>query len=188
MCQESKPRNLVWSSSQFNNANRVHLHPKQMPVTSCRCIQKAWLASRVIPRRRGSYLMPGAHRPINEANIRLAITIARGCAFDLFRVLWGLHPVRTTLMMIVNVVRGLFPAFRGYSQAMIVDEVGGPRKLFFCVSLVPKLQNLISSGCFTWSRLLKLLVAEIFRRAVETAVDSFAYAHIFRLRSFFFHT
>jgi len=105
--------------------------------------------------------MPGAHRPINEANIRLALTITRGCAFDLFIVLWSLHPVRTTLMMIINVVRGFFPAFRGYSQAMIVDE----------------LQNLISSGCFTWSRLLKLLVAEIFRRAMETAIDSFASAN-----------
>ncbi|OAX43067.1 P-loop containing nucleoside triphosphate hydrolase protein [Rhizopogon vinicolor AM-OR11-026] len=160
MCKESKPRHL-WSPSQFTNANRVRPLPKQMSVTSCRCIQKAWLASRVIPRHRGSYLMPGAHRPINEANIRLALTITRGCAFDLFIVLWSLHPVRTTLMMIINVVRGFFPAFRGYSQAMIVDE----------------LQNLISSGCFTWSRLLKLLVAEIFRRAMETAIDSFASAN-----------
>jgi hypothetical protein len=120
--------------------------------------------------------MPGAHRPVNEANIRLAITITRGCAFDLFIVLWSLHPVRTTLMMIINVVRGLFPAFRGYSQAMIVDEVGQPHKFAFRLSLASrnKLQNLISSGCFTWSRLLKLLVAEIFRRAIETAIDSFA--------------
>ncbi|KAG2345181.1 P-loop containing nucleoside triphosphate hydrolase protein [Suillus weaverae] len=160
MCQGLKPRGLC-SPSQFNNANSVRLNPKQMPLTSCHCIQKAWLASRVIPRRRGSYLVPGAHRPINEENIRLAVTITRGCVFDLFRVLWGLHPVRTTLMMVINVVRGMFPAFRGYSQAMIVDE----------------LQNLISSGCFTWSRLLKLLVAEICRRAVETAVDSFASAN-----------
>jgi len=67
--------------------------------------------------------MPGAHRPINEENIRLAVTITRGCVFDLFILLWSLHPVRTTLMMVINVVRGMFPAFRGYSQAMIVDEV-----------------------------------------------------------------
>lgn len=33
----------------------------------------------------------------------------------------------------------------------------------------------MSSGCFSWSRLLRLLVAEIFRRAAETAIDSFAY-------------
>jgi hypothetical protein len=81
--------------------------------------------------------MPGAHRPINETNIKLAMTITRGCAFDLFVVLWSLHPVRTTLMMVINVVRGFFPAFRGYSQAMIVDEVGPPHKFIFRVSLVP---------------------------------------------------
>lgn len=173
MCQESGPRDL-WPS-QSGNANQ-RPHPRQKSVTSCRCIQKAWLASRVVPRHRGSYLMPGAHRSINEANIRLAITITRGCAFNLFVVLWSLHPVRTTLMMVINVVRGLFPAFRGYSQAMIVDEVGQLHKFAFRLSLVSrnKLQNLISSGCFTWSRLLKLLVAEIFRRAIETAIDSFA--------------
>lgn len=131
MCQESKPRD------PFSNADHARLHPKQMPITSCRCIQKAWLASRVIPRHRGSYLMPGAHRPINETNIKLAMTITRGCAFDLFVVLWSLHPVRTTLMMVINVVRGFFPAFRGYSQAMIVDEVGPPHKFIFRVSLVP---------------------------------------------------
>jgi len=116
MCQPDQSKPPDPSSSFLNSPSRVRL-------TSCRCVQKAWLASRVIPRHRGSYLMPGAHRQINEANIRLAITITRGCAFDLFIVLWRLHPVRTTLMMFINVVRGLFPAFRGYSQAMIVDEV-----------------------------------------------------------------
>ena len=50
-----------------------------------------------------------------------------------------------------------------------------PHKFAFCLSLISwnKLQNLISSGCFTWSCLLKLLVAEIFRRAIKTAIDSF---------------
>ncbi|KAH0839627.1 P-loop containing nucleoside triphosphate hydrolase protein [Lanmaoa asiatica] len=111
-----------------------------------------------MPRRRGTYLMPGAQRPINETNIKLALTIAQACLPDLLFTLWALHPVRTSLMMILQIVRGFFPAFRGYSQALIVDE----------------LQTLISSGCFSWSRLLRLLVAEIFRRAAETAIDSFA--------------
>jgi hypothetical protein len=44
---------------------------------------------------------------------------------NLLKDLWLLNPVRTTLMMVANVVRGLFPAFRGYSQAMIINEVGG---------------------------------------------------------------
>lgn len=102
--------------------------------------------------------MPGAQRPINEQNFRLALTIVRACVFDLVKALWGLHPVRTSLMMVLHIIRAIFPAFRGYSQAMIVDE----------------LQTLVSSGCFSWSRLLRLLVAEIFRRAAETAIDTFA--------------
>lgn len=32
------------------------------------------------------------------------------------RALWGLNPLRTSLMMALNIIRSLFPAFRGYSQ------------------------------------------------------------------------
>lgn len=95
---------------------------------------------------------------MNETNIRLAVTISRACVLDLVKTLWGLHPIRTTLMMTLHIVRAFFPAFRGYSQAMIVDE----------------LQTLLSSGCFSWSRFIRLLLTEIFRRAAETAIDSFA--------------
>lgn len=28
-------------------------------------------------------------------------------------------------MMSLNILQGILPAFRGYSQAMIIDEVGG---------------------------------------------------------------
>ncbi|KAF9224311.1 P-loop containing nucleoside triphosphate hydrolase protein [Gyrodon lividus] len=160
MCQDSKPSRHMrrWSTSHSSNPTRHRLLSKSSPASSCRCLQQAWLASRVIPRRRGAYLMPGAQRPINDTNLRLALTISRACVFDLLSALWALHPLRTSLMMILHIIRGFFPAFRGYSQAMIVDE----------------LQTLVSSGCFSWSRLLRLLVAEIFRRAVETAIDSFA--------------
>ena len=101
--------------------------PKPSSPPSYRSLDQAWLASRVLPRRRGTYLMPGAQRPINETNIKLALTIARGCLPDLMSTLWALHPVRTSLMMFLHIVRALFPAFRGYSQAMIVDEVSRPR-------------------------------------------------------------
>jgi hypothetical protein len=33
-----------------------------------------------------------------------------------FKTLWGLHPLRSTFMVSLNIVRSLFPAFRGYSQ------------------------------------------------------------------------
>ncbi|KAF8845637.1 P-loop containing nucleoside triphosphate hydrolase protein [Paxillus ammoniavirescens] len=158
MCQDYKSSRHLRrrSSSHSSYPSRHRLLSKS--ASSCRCLQQAWLASRVIPRRRGAYLMPGAQRPLNETNIRLALTISRACVLDLLSSLWALHPVRTSLMMILHIIRGFFPAFRGYSQAMIVDE----------------LQTLVSSGCFSWSRLLRLLVAEIFRRAAETAIDSFA--------------
>lgn len=125
MCPEDpktrRPRRR--SSIHSSNLNRHRLQSKSPSASSCRSLQQAWLASRTIPRRRGTYLMPGAQRPVNETNIRLAITISRACVFDLVTALWGLHPVRTSLMMILQIIRGFFPAFRGYSQAMIVDEV-----------------------------------------------------------------
>ncbi|KAI6047036.1 P-loop containing nucleoside triphosphate hydrolase protein [Pisolithus marmoratus] len=160
MCHDSKPQRRLrrWSSSHLSHPNRHRSQYKLAPPPSCRCLLQSWLASRVVPRRRGTYLMPGAQRPINEQNFRLALTIVRACVFDLVKALWGLHPVRTSLMMVLHIIRAIFPAFRGYSQAMIVDE----------------LQTLVSSGCFSWSRLLRLLVAEIFRRAAETAIDTFA--------------
>jgi len=61
-------------------------------------------------------------------------------------------------MMALNIIRSLFPAFRGYSQALIVDE----------------LQSLIASDNFTWTRLLYLLSTEVFRRILEGCLDSFA--------------
>lgn len=122
MYQDPKP------SRQLRRRCPAHrLPPKSSSLPSCPSLQQAWLASRVVPRRRGSYLMPGAQRPINETNIKLALTIARACLPDLSSTLWALHPVRTSLMMFLHVVRGFFPAFRGYSQAMIVDEVSRPR-------------------------------------------------------------
>ena len=95
-------------------------------------VYDAWLASREIPGQKGVYLVAGAQRQVNFANAYLAYSIIQTCAFDFvgfhtplhisftdntqFKVLLELNPVRTTLMMSLNVVRSLFPAFRGYSQ------------------------------------------------------------------------
>lgn len=87
--------------------------------------------------------MPGAQRPLNETNIKLALTIARACLPDLLSTLWALHPVRTSLMILLHIVRGFFPAFRGYSQAMIVDEVSQPNSRAGAV--------LIVCSCSHWS-------------------------------------
>jgi hypothetical protein len=95
-------------------------------------VYEAWLASREIPDQNGVYLVAGAQRQVNFANAHLAYCIIQTCAFDFvrfpfylhlpftdcvqFKVLLELNPVRTTLMMSLNVVRSVFPAFRGYSQ------------------------------------------------------------------------
>ncbi|EIW82494.1 P-loop containing nucleoside triphosphate hydrolase protein [Coniophora puteana RWD-64-598 SS2] len=158
MCTDPKPSRRRYSQPHHPATQRSRANSQLPPITSCRCVQKAWLASRAIPRRKGTYLMPGAQRPLNEANFKHAMTITRECALDLLKVLWGIHPYRTTLMFFLNILRGLSPAFRCYSQAMIVDE----------------LQSFITSDCFTWSRLVRLLVTEILRRAFDGFLDSFA--------------
>lgn len=97
-------------------------------------VYDAWLSSREMPGKTGSFLVPGASRPFTRANARLALFVLQTCFFDFvmflypvmpfqvlkmvlqLKVLWSLHPLRTTLMMTLNVVRSLFPAFRGYSQ------------------------------------------------------------------------
>ncbi len=83
----------------------------------------AWLASRIISQNKGDYLSPGAHRSISAYNLRLALAISKRCAFDFFALLWNLHPFRIIVMISFDLLRGVFPAFRGYSQALIIDEV-----------------------------------------------------------------
>lgn len=46
-------------------------------------IYDAWLASREVPGRKGTYHVAGAQRPLSLANTRLAIcTTIHGCVFD----------------------------------------------------------------------------------------------------------
>ncbi|CCM04806.1 uncharacterized protein FIBRA_06999 [Fibroporia radiculosa] len=140
---------LRFPSRQAVNSAQAHPHG---------AIYKAWLASRTIPNDTGAYLTPGAHRSLSKSNVRLACTIMQSCAVDLFRLLWSLHPWRTALMVTLELIRGIFPAFRGYSQALLINE----------------LQNLIFSGHFTWSRLSKLVATEIVRAGSESLIDSIA--------------
>ncbi|KAH0587187.1 hypothetical protein H2248_005996 [Termitomyces sp. 'cryptogamus'] len=122
----------------------------------------AWLASREVPGQKDTYLVAGAQRPLSLANARLALCATiYGSVFNLFKNLLLLNPLRTALMMSLNIIRSLFPAFRGYSQAMIIDE----------------LQSLIVSGNFTWSRLLYLISTEFLRRVMEGLLESFAFSN-----------
>jgi hypothetical protein len=126
MCQRLSSRPMLFATDDFRFPSHVPTFQKpslKPKTTSCDMVYDAWLASRVIPRRRGALLVAGAQRPLTHANTKLAYTITKECAYELLVQLWGLHPFRTTVMMCLNILRGLFPAFRGYSQAMIIDEV-----------------------------------------------------------------
>ncbi|KAF7331998.1 ABC transporter domain-containing protein [Mycena kentingensis (nom. inval.)] len=120
----------------------------------------AWSASRALPG--GQVLLPGGHRSFSLANIRLATLILWTCALDFFAHIWSLHRVRSSLMVSLTILRSIFPAFRGYSQALIIDQ----------------LQQLITSGDFTWARLLDFILTdvarEIARRIIEGVLESFA--------------
>ncbi|KDQ64946.1 hypothetical protein JAAARDRAFT_52872 [Jaapia argillacea MUCL 33604] len=117
-----------------------------------------WLASRSPNAPNRVQLAPGAQRPLTIAKLSLAGQIIARCGPGFFTLVWGLHPIRTLIMLALNVARGAFPALRGYSQALIINEV----------------QSSISSGSFTWSHLLYLLGTEFSRMVLETAIDSFA--------------
>ncbi|KAF7301537.1 ABC transporter domain-containing protein [Mycena indigotica] len=133
------------------------LTSKSVPVNSA---YEVWSASRSLPT--GEILVPGAHRTVSLLNIRLAAIIVSTCAFDFFSHIWSLHPLRTTLMLSLNVVRSVLPAFRGYSQALIIDQ----------------LQQLVTSGDFTWSRLINFLMTdvarEVGRRILEGVLETYA--------------
>ncbi|KAF9452151.1 P-loop containing nucleoside triphosphate hydrolase protein [Macrolepiota fuliginosa MF-IS2] len=118
----------------------------------------AWLASRKVPGQEGTLLVPGAQRQLDADNTRLALFVTRHCSYTFLKSLWSLNPLRTTLMVSLNIARSLFPAIRGYSQALIVDE----------------LYALIASDSFTWSRLLCLIFMEVFRRGLEGSLDTIA--------------
>ena len=68
-------------------------------------------------------LAPGAQRPLSRDNITLAAFIARQSSLDILSLIWQLYPLRVLTMVAMDVCKGVFPAFRGYSQALIINEV-----------------------------------------------------------------
>lgn len=85
-------------------------------------IFKAWSGSRH-SRSSPEPLTPGSQRDFSLVNIFHALQIVRLCLWDMFLLMWRLHPTRTTLLLLFNILQGLFPAVRGYSRARILDEV-----------------------------------------------------------------
>lgn len=56
-------------------------------------------------------------------NFWAAFDISSLCAWDLLSRLFRLQPVRTTLLILFELLRGLLPATRGFFQALILNEV-----------------------------------------------------------------
>ena len=82
----------------------------------------AWRQSRRADRS-SEPLPAGSQRPVTLSNIFAAAVIVRSCMVDLFILLFNLHPTRTLLLVVFNILRGTLPSVRGYSQARILDEV-----------------------------------------------------------------
>ncbi|KAJ4472188.1 P-loop containing nucleoside triphosphate hydrolase protein [Lentinula aciculospora] len=116
-----------------------------------------WLASRATSGSK-ELLIPGAKRPITIRNAQLVYLMIQNNAFGLLKSLYNSHPNRTILMLAAQLARSLFPAFRGYSQALIIDEI----------------QLQFASEAFTWPRLLRLSGSELVRRYLESLLDSYA--------------
>lgn len=82
-------------------------------------------------------LQPGSQRQLTYVNILLACKIIHGTFSHLVTLLWCLNPIRTALFVGLTIVRGLLPAFRGYSQALILDEVSN----FTSSKIVPQIER-----------------------------------------------
>ncbi|KIO23214.1 hypothetical protein M407DRAFT_78312 [Tulasnella calospora MUT 4182] len=107
------------------------------------------------------YIPPGAYRPLTFRNVGLAITILRQSTFALFTMLWtNIHPVRIVLFLLLNFIRGLFPAVRSFSQSLLLDQVHSAVK-----------DQVVSS------RLAWLLALEVGRMLVEAVFEHYASAN-----------
>ncbi len=133
-----------------------------------------WLASRRPSGDGAGCLPPGAHRPFTLYNLTLAYNLSRCCTSEILYSLWVMHPFRISLMLSLDLVRGVFPAFRGYSQALMVDEVGDYLCSECAVLTALQIQKLIMSGNFTTAHIIHHVAMELARMACEAALDTFA--------------
>jgi hypothetical protein len=88
-----------------------------------RSVYHAWLASRLPSHKNGGYITAGAQRPLTRANLRLAHQIAELCVPQMLHLFWSRHPFRAFIMVALSFVRGTFPVFKGYTHALIINEV-----------------------------------------------------------------
>ncbi|KAI0660900.1 P-loop containing nucleoside triphosphate hydrolase protein [Cubamyces menziesii] len=121
-------------------------------------IYALWLASRCTAHESITPLPPGGQRAFTSRNVALACEVSKRCALDILGRLWQMHPYRISLMAGFDLLRGAFPALRGYSHALIIDEV----------------QRSVLSGNLTVAPLIRPALMELLRMIFETAMDSIA--------------
>ncbi|KIK65609.1 hypothetical protein GYMLUDRAFT_39086 [Collybiopsis luxurians FD-317 M1] len=152
---------LFWPRFMSLSSRRGAPHPEKEEKEFEEGLASAyevWLASRAVNGKSKELLVPGAQRPLTVRNARLAYRMIQNNSVGLLKHLCGSHPKRTALLLATQLARSLFPAFRGYSQALIIDEI----------------QLQFASGTFTWPKLLRLLSSELARRYLESLLDSYA--------------
>ena len=79
-----------------------------------------WLAARAL---KPQHLAIGARTPVNRQSVALAYRIANLCAPEMLKLFWTDYPYRALFMISLGLVRGILPVTRGYSHAMIINEV-----------------------------------------------------------------
>jgi hypothetical protein len=109
------------SSQSYVSENSVSQHLPD--AKQSRSLHDAWSASRVIGEHEELILTPGGQRPLTGKNMSLALEVAERCLPQMLSLLWSLHPLRVLLMLSLDIFRGVLPACRGYSQALIINEV-----------------------------------------------------------------
>ncbi|KAJ7937355.1 P-loop containing nucleoside triphosphate hydrolase protein [Mycena leptocephala] len=140
-----KSGSFLFPDELYRVSSEPLAEPEKAPAP-IQSVYDAWFASRTLPG--GERLVPGAHRSFSLSNVKLACIIIQTCAVDFFSHILSLHPVRTALMMALNIVRSIFPAFRAAIPGHLWK--------------------------FTWTRLIHLLASELVRRIFESVLDSFA--------------
>ena len=94
-----------------------------LPMPPSDSLLNLWRISRPdVPRDGRSYSL-GVQRPLNKETISLAAKMVQLSAPQMSAIFWRLHPWRALLTVAFGFLRGLLPAFKGYSHALIIDEV-----------------------------------------------------------------
>lgn len=119
-----RPSSTHILSQSTHELLREYMFPSghlDVPPPSVHLIHDLGLASRRFDHRvEIRRIAQGAHPHLTLRNICLTYEILRVHTMEMFRMIWV---PRTSLVFFFSLYRGPFPAFRGHSQALVIDEV-----------------------------------------------------------------